>query len=905
MSNRNIFRKILDAVTDTSLSRAERTYCMLIFTALIAFALAIAITIIFNFSVVNVAIRIGIWLTFFFLAYFSVKMHKTKPAIYITAVLLIFVLLSYNYFSSGGFMGGTVAWSIFSLVCVAYIIDTRMKYFFFASGIILFVVCSSIEYLNPEIFDRFDKGKLFIKGIFSSIVVAALTFATVLFQNKMMRADSELAIRQRKEIEEMSKAQSRFFSSMSHEIRTPLNTIVGLNEMIQRECVSEDVAQDAARVESASKMLLSLINDILDISKMEAGKMEITPAPYETGSLLSELVDMVWFSAKEKGLEFHLSVDGNIPARLEGDDSRIKQILVNILNNAVKYTQKGSITLTVHCVPSSKGGGMVEMVFTVADTGMGIKQENIPHLFTVFKRVELEKTRNIEGTGLGLSIVKQLVDLMGGSVEVNSVYTKGSAFAVRLPQKALGDELLDGAAIKVRHSIGIDRGRTVSFTAPDARILVVDDNESNLLVAKKLLSATKAKVETASSGEECLKKTQQARYDVIFMDHLMPHMDGIECLRKIRRQADGLNAQTPVVALTANAGREAHALYMREGFDGILIKPINGARLEAEVLRHLPPELANSSYLNKINESYETAAIFDKHRLPLIIATDASADIPRELIQQYNIALLPVEIETDGGNFVDGMEIDQDGILRYIESGGKKKEVVDQTLQSYTAAFPRWLSRAQRVIYLSSSAKVITSYPEACEAARSFASISVFDSEQFSAGLGLMALKAAELANQGAEPDKIMLELEALRERVQMTFVVNDTSYLLESGKGSRFICRACTALLLHPILGIRKGQVKAERVEFGPHDSCWKSYLKWALRKPSTIDKKIALLTHAGISERRLAEIGDEIKRLAGFENIYFQKMSAAVSASFGPGSFGIAFVRTSSGGGVLIANR
>ena len=892
MGIKKFFRKIISPVLDDSLSRQERTLYLLAFVALPAFAFAIVVTAALHFSPMQVLVRLAIWLVFFLLMLVSLKLRKTQFVIYIAATFLAFGLFPFNFFSGGGIEGGSAIWNLFALICVLYLVESKAKFVFLAGNVIILAACCALERLRPDLLMSFDKDTLFAKSVIASFIVSVMVFLLVLFQNRLFSIENERSLKQKKEIEELNLAQNRFFSSMSHEIRTPINTIVGLNEMIQRNATSEEIAQDSARVQSAGKMLLSLVNDILDISKMEAGKMEIVNEPYDTGSLLSELVNMTWFPAKEKSLEFHLSIGDGIPARLVGDETRIKQVMVNILNNAIKYTQKGVITFSVQCEKSEKDG-MVDMVYTVADTGIGIKRESIPHLFEVFKRIDMEKTRYIEGTGLGLSIVKLLLDLMGGTVEVNSVYSKGSTFVVRIPQGVQGDGLVDGETIKVKHRSGKELGRVLDFIAPDARVLVVDDNESNLIVAKKLLQGTRAKIEVASSGKECLKKTQQTRYDVIFMDHLMPEMDGVECLREIRRQREGLNANTPIVALTANATSEAQALYKREGFDGILIKPITGRQLEAEFLRHLHTELIRVGSIDKIHEQYESPLAGSDHKVHVMIAVDASADIPKSLVRQLNIALLPVEVETDGGSFLDGVEIDQDGIMRYLARGGTKVSDVAQTLKSYLTIFPQWISKAQRVIYLSTSAKVVSSYPAACMAARSFDSISVFDSRQVSSGLGLLAIRAAGLASEGEEPKKILEEIEEMRERVQTSFVVNNTSYLFASGRVSKFISMTCDALMLHPVLTVIKGRLKISHIELGSSNSYWKNYLSWALREPKTIDTTVAIVTYAGIDSHRLAEIEDEVKRLADFDRVYFQKASAAITANCGPGTFGISFMR------------
>lgn len=381
-----------------------------------------------------------------------------------------------------------------------------------------------LAYSNPTYLSQPSLLVSYTDSASSSILVSAVIGVMIFFQNRIYREENRLAEEQKEEIKALNLAQNRFFSSMSHEIRTPINTIIGLNEMILREDISDEIAEDAQNIQGASKMLLTLINDILDLSKIESGKMDIIPVEYETGAFFSDIVNMIWVRAKEKGLEFHLSIDPSMPSMLCGDEVRIKQVLINLLNNSVKYTKEGSITLTVSCQPLAPN--RVAVSYEITDTGMGIKKESIPHLFEAFQRVDEKENRYIEGTGLGLSIVKQLIDLMGGEIKVNSVYTKGSTFLVTLEQEIIDSKEMGEVRLESKIHRGDRETYKERFAAPEARILVVDDNEINLLVAKKLLSNTQVQVDTATSGVECLKLTQNTAYDGILMDHLMPEWRG-------------------------------------------------------------------------------------------------------------------------------------------------------------------------------------------------------------------------------------------------------------------------------------------------------------------------------------------------------------------------------------------
>ncbi|WP_432649191.1 ATP-binding protein [Huintestinicola sp.] len=403
-----------------------------------------------------------------------------------------------------------------------------------------------------------------------------------------------------------TKSKSDFLSNMSHEIRTPLNSVLGMNELILREAEDESIINYASNVETSGKLLLSLINDILDFSKIESGKMEIVPVRYQIASVVNDTVNMLSRRFEEKGLELKINADPEIPSCLFGDEVRIRQILTNIMTNALKYTDSGSVTLTAGFEKQSEDS--VLLILSVKDTGRGIKEEDRDKLFCGFTRVDQVKNRNIEGTGLGLSITSRLVSMMNGTIEVESVYGEGSEFIVKLPQKIISAE--PSGEFCTRTESAPDRRKyRESFTAPEARILVTDDNRSNLLVAEGLLKPTKIQVDCASSGYECINRLRANKYDVLLLDHMMPEMDGVETLKKIREE--NLAPGMPVVALTANAVSGARDMYVEYGFEDYLAKPIAGNSLEKMLLKLLPPELVHMSDENAAEETADTKETSD------------------------------------------------------------------------------------------------------------------------------------------------------------------------------------------------------------------------------------------------------------------------------------------------------
>lgn len=381
-------------------------------------------------------------------------------------------------------------------------------------------------------------------------------------------------------------AKSNFLANMSHEIRTPINTILGMGELILREARDINVLEYAENIKTEGKTLMSLINDLLDFSKIESGKMELSESEYSIASLIHDVVIMFSIKAEEKGLEFHVNVAEDIPAELFGDELRIKQILNNLLSNAVKYTERGDVWLNVEW--NLRKEATAELLVTVRDSGIGIHKEDLSKIFEKFKRLDSERTGKIEGTGLGMSITAQLLELMNGEISIDSEYGIGSEFKVRIPQR-----IVNAAPIGSHDFAPQKKGKNVvevTFTAPHARVLVVDDNVMNRVVIRGLLKRTLLQIDEAENGVECLEKTMQNHYDIILLDHMMPGMDGVETLRNLKKQ-EGKSKDAVVIVLTANAVVGVKDFYLGQGFDDYMSKPISGTKLEEMLLHYLPEEM--------------------------------------------------------------------------------------------------------------------------------------------------------------------------------------------------------------------------------------------------------------------------------------------------------------------------
>lgn len=391
--------------------------------------------------------------------------------------------------------------------------------------------------------------------------------------------------------EESARAKSAFLANMSHEIRTPINAILGMNEMVLRECDDAGITAYSESIKSAGRTLLGLVNNILDFSKIESGKVEINPVDYYPSSLINDLVNMVRLRAEEKKLNVVVDIDSEIPSCIYGDELRVKQVITNLLTNAVKFTEKGRISFKVGYDKIPNDANHILLNVSVEDTGIGIKEEDLNKLFSMFERIELERNRNVEGTGIGMNITKLLLEMMGSELQIKSRYGEGSTFYFSLRQKVVSWEPLGNMADKYRNSQNSRNDQGRHFTAPDIHVLVVDDNQMNIMVFKSLVKQTKIVVDSAESGDEAVMLTGHRKYDLIFMDHMMPEKDGIETMHEIKSQSGNPNKDTPMVCLTANAVSGAKQMYIEAGFEDYLAKPVDSVKLEDMMLIYLPPDL--------------------------------------------------------------------------------------------------------------------------------------------------------------------------------------------------------------------------------------------------------------------------------------------------------------------------
>lgn len=389
--------------------------------------------------------------------------------------------------------------------------------------------------------------------------------------------------------EDANRAKTNFVSNMSHEIRTPMNSIVGITEILLRSRHSPKEQEYLLNIQSSGRVLLTIINDVLDCSKMEAGKMQLFDEPYDTCSLFHDLRISMENRIGHSGLELIYDIDQDIPCKLKGDMGRIRQVIINLVNNAIKYTEKGSVRFSVHV--RQKNTDKVMLYYEVADTGIGIHKEDHKILFDAFQRVEMDRNRYVEGTGLGLTISQNLVNMMGGVIEVESEYGKGSRFFFTIEQTIIDPTPVSAVNYNGQKDNVTEKEAECLFIAPEAHILLVDDNELNLVVAKELLKPLRMQIDTAENGLQAVKMVRGSQYDLVLMDHMMPVMDGIEAAKAIRALPEDKYQKLPIIALTANAMVDARKEFLNAGMNGFVAKPIDFARICNQLKLWLPKDL--------------------------------------------------------------------------------------------------------------------------------------------------------------------------------------------------------------------------------------------------------------------------------------------------------------------------
>lgn len=882
----------MNAVFGDQMELKERLFRII----LVVGTVAVGAAILQGLTLINASSLMVIY-TIMFFAFLSAfiltfKFHNIDLSSTILGIALIFIALPFIFFRGGGVNSGAGLWMCLGIFYVFIMFSGKKLWFFLVLTLLIDASCYVVAFHFPQVvvelatpFEKhFDSG-------FATIVVGLTVGIIMKFQLKVFERERMIKEQQQEELKTMSKSKDVFFATMSHEIRTPINSIVGLNELILREEPSREIQGYAKNIQNSSKILLSLVNDILDLSQLEIQKMELVETEYSTKDMLHEVVDMLNVRMLEKELNFKLEIDKNLPSKLIGDERRIKQIIINLLTNAAKYTEKGSVTL--NCTYEAIDEDNVEFKISVADTGIGIRKEEMDYLFDAFQRADVKRNQKVEGTGLGLPITKHLLDLMGGEITVDSIYTQGSVFSVRIPQQ-VEDITPIGDFVVISTEKNTDAYYSKSFEAPEARILIVDDDDLNLIITTKLLQETKMAIDTASSVEECLRKTKRRFYNLILLDYMMPGMDGGTLLAEIRKQENGLCKESDVVLLSANIFADKQNEYMEMGFDGLLEKPVEAAKLEEEVLRHIPDELIE---YRRDNGNVATGEYFvnrlSKKRKKIHITTDGICDIPKELLDKYDIKVIDMYIQTNFGRFKDSKEIDVHNLERYLSDPNSDAIAMSPEVEDYERFFAEMLMEAEDVIYLSFAGGMGRGVKNATLAAKGFSHVHVIDSGHISAGQGLVVMRAAELVKKGEPLKKIMDEIQHVKHTIRCSYILPTAKIFYKRGYTSKVISEIFDKFQMHPIL--RTGNSKLAIIGFrtGRLEKAWRKFIRFNLRHINRIDDSILFVVHGGFTVKQQDMLLEEINRAMKFKQIVFVQASPASVCNAGLKSLGLAVYR------------
>lgn len=833
--------------------------------------------------VLDIVVAIAIVLTYKFR---KVELAETLVGITITAVTLPSM-----FFSGGGIDSGMAVWFILGFVYSFLLFTGRKLLFFVILNLAVDVAVYGIAYLHPEyVVPIGGEYAIYTDSLFSMMMVGVFCGILIYFQIYLYEKESEMVKKQSEELKKANRVQNSFFTNMSHEIRTPINSIIGLNEMILRKSEDPEVCGYARDIQTSSKLLLDLINDILDMSKLKQNKMEIVEVEYRPEEVFRDVVEMLQIRVAEKRLDFRVHVDNQLPSVLYGDARHLEQIMINILTNAVKYTNDGKVMLNVESEPA--GEGSVQLRIEVKDTGIGIRKEDLDHLYDSFRRMDMEKNNNVEGSGLGLSITKQLVNLMEGEIKVDSVYTKGSTFTVTVKQKVIDSTPIGEINLFRGESKGTKDYYEHTFESPEARILLVDDNEMNALVIGRLLQDTKVQVDVVKSGAECIAMTKKKFYHVILMDYMMPDMDGGDTLKIVRRQENGLCNETPVILLTANSAADANRISEVFGFDSFLEKPIRSDKLESEILRFLPEDIVEFRRM-EVTEEAEEYPLLKNRKKRLLITTDCVCDLPEYILEKYDIRVMYLYIRMGEARFADTKEIDSDCLIQLLGDPNVTIRTDGVSVGEYEDFFADALTEAENVLHISMASRSGKTYEAAVAAARGFDHVQVIDSGQVSSGQGLLVMKAAQMQYAGHGIEDICSELDRLKRRVVSRFVLADVNDFYQSGYTGKGAAGFMNMLAAHPIVAMHRSRMQFQGFLLGDLKKAWKRYLRRLMRNKRQIDSEIIFVAYVGLSYQQQEYLRELIEQNSDFEQVVFHKASFSSACNTGLYTIGVAFLK------------
>ncbi len=840
--------------------------------------------VVYPLAVLFVAMAIGMVLTY--------KYRKLDAAAIIIGIAMIGITFPLTFFLCGGIGGGASAWFALGLFYLFMMFSGKVLAAFLLFTLVVDILVYVFAYLYPYLVIPMQSDMaVYVDSLFAVVVIGICGGAIMKFQTKLFDEERAVVLKQKEEIQKIGESKTEFFAKMSHEVRTPINTIMGLNEIVLRENQQEEIEEYAKNIQSASKMLLSLVNDMLDVSSMENQQLRIYPKEYKTEELFRELIDMVSVGAESKELKFVTDIDEQLPSKLYGDAKRIKQVLLNILTNAIKYTNEGTISLSVGM--EKIGDGVARLNVSVSDTGIGIRKESIPYLYDPYKRMEVKSHLHVEGVGLGLAVAKQLVDLMGGEITVDSIYTKGSTFTVELDQKIVDETPIGKLANARTVKREADTEYKPVFEASEARVLVVDDTEMNTYVIQKLLEKTRVQIDVARSGAECLEMTKKKFYHVILLDYRMPDMTGSETLRQLRMQTNGLCRNAVVVLMTASGTEEAQRLAEEGRFDNYLKKPIGGLLLERMILQYLPKDVVEhrSAKEEIVPSEALTKEKLRARRKRVYITTDCACDLPEHLLEKHDIKMMYLYVQTEHGRFSDTREINSDNLSQYLTDAESSIISCSASVEEYEAFFGDILEETEHIVHISLAQHSGKSYSVAKKAAESFDHVSVVDAGHISGGQGLVVLYAARLAEMGYTSQEICDKVEEMKQNVKSTFILPSAEIFCQNGHAGELVAKLCGFFGLYPVVGSVKSKIVLLGILGGGIMSARKFFARNCVRGKRRVNKDIVIVTHVSCNVKELEVVINELQRKYPFEQIIVQKASFTNACNAGVGTIGIAY--------------
>lgn len=588
-----LFKRAYKYFTRPELDIITRITNLILILGIIALIPCTIMSIYLNTAVDGIIAEVILFFVAVFLLWYMSSGKSDQFPVAMALVGLNAIIFPMLFFKTGGRTTGIIIWMFLGAAYAAFLLKGIYRYLSYVVNIIVFVVCIYVQYFNQD--------RVLHISVFNECIDVIVAYSVVLLIiGLIFQIQTKLYNKQKKEIElkeselfelnkmlqDASSAKTKFITSISHEIRTPINAVLGMDEMIIRDALDPVILNYAKDIDVAGRQLLSLVNDVLDLSKIEAGKLDLECSDYHIFNVLYDCAKIEKVRANDKRITLSFDVDKDIPKTLYGDENRIRQVVLNLINNAIKSTPKGKVSVIVGY--EDEPDGSITLKISVTDTGLGIQEDKLEYLFKEYEQTG--ENKNIEGTGLGLAISKQLVELMGGAIGVESKYGEGSTFYVRIPQTVVDRDPSGEFSTEDENNRIPRKAHRHSFTAEKANLLVVDDVLVNLNVVRLLLRETKINIDLAESGAEALKYLAKKHYDIVLMDHVMPEMDGIETLRRIRQMENSENRDIPVIALTANAISGLDSIYATAGFCDYLTKPVKVNELERSLIKYLPED---------------------------------------------------------------------------------------------------------------------------------------------------------------------------------------------------------------------------------------------------------------------------------------------------------------------------